>query len=143
MLDLITDFAVTLFAKLSMIFDFVSDKILPSSVAAVWILSKVYRNLRTLPTGELMRSLDSPSKKYTVNIYSGEYKNNTITFVRGEVVFNERTPFGRKQGPKNIFWQIRQHSVNRLFWVDEETIMIDEIALNVNFDRYDCRSVSA
>lgn len=86
-----------------------------------------------LPVGQLIEEFPSPDGTYQINAYlvSG---NATVDFsVRCEVV---ETASGAM---RNIYWQYRCSSANVL-WIDDHTVDINGIVLNVITDSYDWRN---
>lgn len=89
----------------------------------------LFTDISELPTGTLQSSSVSPSGEKTMNIYVVE--NNLGVAIRGEIEQNN-TKY-------NIFWQTGIDSVSAQ-WLDNETVMINEIPLNADDTfGYDCR----
>ena len=85
-----------------------------------------------LPEGKLIKSSLSPTQRYRVNAYLADGGATTDFAVRCEVV-NEHTGKIR-----NIYWNYHESDAE-LLWVDDETISINGIILNVITDMYDFR----
>jgi hypothetical protein len=90
--------------------------------------------MASLPKGEFLYKVDSPTKEYTINIYIASGTNVTVSdSIRGELVFNNRIKFS-----KNIYWQYRQSWVD-VIWLDNYTVNINGVILDVRRDIYDFR----
>lgn len=85
------------------------------------IKGNLFSDIAQLPTGTLASSSDSPSGNKTMNIYL--VKNNLGVAIRGEITENGKS--------HNIFWQTGIDKVEAV-WINEETVMINEIPLNSN-----------
>lgn len=83
--------------------------------------------------GTLIAEETSPDGTYTVKAYLGEHGATVADTVRGELVFND---MGRR--PKNIYWNYREQEAD-MYWVDEDTVVINGIELTVPSEVYDFR----
>lgn len=93
------------------------------------VKNSLFTDIADVPTGTFMESYPCASCEKKMNVYL--VKNNLGTAIRGEIEQD-----GKKH---NIFWQTGIDSVE-VKWLNEDTIQINEIPLNVN-DKfgYDCR----
>lgn len=95
--------------------------------------SCVVTDMDNLPQGELMETIYSPDGTYRINSFR-VLGNATVDFsVRCEVIENSS---GKK---RNIYWEYRCESA-RIEWIDNITVKINEIQLNVITDSYDWRN---
>ena len=85
-----------------------------------------------LPEGDLLESYLSPSGEYTLNIYVSSPALSSSA-IRGEIVYNNRN-----YKKKNIYWQYKVDDAN-VIWVEEDTVLINGVKLNVLKDTYDYR----
>src|SRR5690554_128160 len=83
--------------------------------------------------GVLIAEKISPDVTYTVKAYLGEHGATVANTVRGELIFNK---MGRK--PKNIYWNYREEEAV-VYWVDDDTVVINEKELTVPSEVYDFR----
>lgn len=89
----------------------------------------LFTDIAELPVGTLSSSCESPSGDQKLNIYL--IKNNLGVAIRGEI--------SNGQEKHNIFWQTGIDDVEAV-WINEDTVMINEIPLNANDTfGYDCR----
>ena len=87
-------------------------------------------DIKNLPKGTLMVSVDNPEKDMTLNIYLVE--NSLGKGIRGEIEKN-----GKKE---NVYWQTGIEKVN-CGWHNKKTIVINSVFLDVvRGDKFDCRS---
>lgn len=101
-------------------------------IVSVIGVSFIQYNLNRLPHGKFLTSSYSPDKTYLVNAYLFEGNATTDFAVRCEVVTvstNEK---------RNIYWQYHQETAD-IRWLDDSTVFINEIKLNVLTDSYDYR----
>ncbi|MBR6501826.1 MAG: hypothetical protein IKT42_00115 [Clostridia bacterium] len=93
------------------------------------VKNSIFTNIADVPTGTFVESYPCDSCEKKMNVYL--VKNNLGTAIRGEIESN-----GQKH---NIFWQTGIESVD-VVWINEDTILINEIPLDVNDTfGYDCR----
>ncbi len=82
--------------------------------------------------GEFLSSSDSPDGKYTVNAYIYRGSATEAETVRAELVDNDSGT------QKNIYLKYREQSA-RCEWLDNTTVAINGIELDVRSDTYDWR----
>ena len=97
----------------------------------VWSVSVI--DLQSLPKGELQSQVTSPDGNYTLKIYLCNGGATVDYAIRGEIVFNN----GKKE-TKNIYWNYHEKS-SEVKWIDEQTVEINGIKLNIFNDEYDWR----
>lgn len=103
----------------------------------IYLIYRFFFSMGSLPKGELLYKVDSPTNEYTINIYIVRGKNVTVSdSIRGELVFNNRIKFS-----KNIYWQYRQSWVD-VIWLDNYIVNINGVILDVRRDVYDFRKKS-
>jgi len=86
-----------------------------------------------LPTGVLTKQLLSPDQKNTLKIYRIESEAMQVSdAIRAEVQFNN----GEK---RNILYQSRQSDAE-VKWIDNDTVVINGIQLNIWGSQYDSRT---
>ena len=98
-------------------------------ISAVKALSP---DINDLPEGKFFISSFSPEESSRVDFYI--VKNSMGTAVRGEKVEGD--------SHTNIYWQTGIDSVN-VKWLDEYGVVINEIPLNLNTDKFDSRRGTA
>jgi outer membrane lipoprotein-sorting protein len=91
-------------------------------------------DMNRLPEGVLISEALSPDGTYTVKAYHVSGSATVSDSVRGELVFNNMI---RK--PKNIYWNYREDTAE-IIWIDEDTVTINGISLDVPEDRFDFRN---
>ena len=89
-------------------------------------------NMNNLPEGELKNTVVSPSGKCILNMYLCDGGATTDYSVRGEVVYDN----GEK---RNIYWNYHCEEFE-VSWIDDETVLINGIKLNIFDDEYDWRN---
>lgn len=92
-----------------------------------------FYDMSRLSGGTIIAEETSPDGTYTVKAYFGEHGATVANTIRGELVFNH---MARK--PKNIYWNYREEEAV-VFWVDEDTVVINEKELDVPGEVYDYR----
>lgn len=96
---------------------------------AFTVKNSIFTDIADVPTGTFVESYPCVYGDKKMNLYM--VKNSLGTAIRGEIESN-----GKKH---NIFWQTGIETVD-VQWVNEDTIMINEIPLDVNDTfGYDCR----
>lgn len=90
-------------------------------------------SMESLPKGEFLVEESSPDGKFTLKAYVTNGGATTSYAVRGELVFNEKN--GKT---KNIYWNYREEDAE-IFWVDNDTVIINNHTLNVPKEKYDFR----
>ena len=91
-----------------------------------------FYSMSSLPTGEYIGEEESPNGSYTVRIYRCGGGATVDWSVRGELVNNDT---GKK---KNIYWQYHKQNAE-VSWIDDCTVNIDDVTLDVPHDVYDYR----
>ena len=93
------------------------------------VKNSIFTDIADVPKGEFVESYDCDYCEKKMNVYL--VKNNLGTAIRGEIENGDQK--------YNIFWQTGIEMVD-VAWINEDTIMINGIPLDVN-DRfgYDCR----
>lgn len=81
--------------------------------------------------GELINSVESPNKAYTINAYLHENSLSSDA-VRCEVVNNVNDK------SRNIYWDYPRSSAE-IYWTGEESVNINGVELNIKTDIYDFR----
>lgn len=87
-----------------------------------------------LPEGEFLAEETSPDGKYTLKAYVANGGATTSYAIRGELIFNEKN-----DKSKNIYWNYREEAAD-IFWKDNDTVVINEHALDVPNDTFDFRN---
>jgi len=82
-----------------------------------------------LPEGEYLESLDSPNGEYTLKSYRYSGGATMDWSLRVEVVNNNT----KKE--YNIYWAYHEREAE-MNWIDEETIIINGVQLNIHKDYY-------
>lgn len=82
---------------------------------------------------ELIAESTSPNGTYTVNAYVSDGGATTSFTVLGELVFNEQNKRSKK-----IYWQYREENAN-IEWLDEHTVIINGVQLELPHETYDYR----
>jgi hypothetical protein len=93
----------------------------------------LFFDMGRLAEGTLITEESSPDGTYTVRAYLVEHGATVANTVRGELVFNNMV---RK--PKNIYWNYREEEAE-IYWIDEDTVVINEKELDVPGEVYDFR----
>lgn len=93
------------------------------------VKGSLFTDINELPVGTRVneKPISSPTGENAINIYL--VKNNLGVAIRGEILNGE--------GAHNIFWQTGIDTVE-VEWLDDNTVMINEIPINTTFG-YDCR----
>ena len=82
---------------------------------------------------ELIAESTSPNGTYTINAYLNNSHATTLFTVLGELVFNERN-----KRPIKVFWGKTESA--KIEWIDDDTVKINNIKLELPHDTYDYRS---
>lgn len=93
----------------------------------------VFYDMERLPEGDFLTESTSPDGCYTLKAYVSDGGATTSYAVRGELNFNEG-----KRKPKNIYWQYKMETAS-IKWVDNDTVIINDVELDVPNDTYDYR----
>lgn len=83
---------------------------------------------------ELIAESTSPNGTYTVKAYASNIGATVSYAVLGELVFNEEY-----KGSRKIYWQYKEDTAN-IKWVDEDTVRINDVELELPDEAYDYRS---
>lgn len=86
-----------------------------------------------LPQGEFLASSEAPNGLHRIDSYLCN-GGATVDFAVRCAVVNIATGEER-----NIYWQYHQQTV-QIEWVDEETVEINGVRLNIFTDKYDWRN---
>ena len=92
-----------------------------------------FYDMSRLPTGELISEVQSPGGTYTLKSYRTDGGATTSYAIRGELKFNTEN-----KKPKNIYWEYRVENAE-VEWLDEDTVMINGVQLDVPDEKYDFR----
>ena len=90
----------------------------------------VFFSLNALPEGELISSSVSPDGTYEIKIYLCNGGATVDYAIRGELVY--------ENGAKNIYWAYHEQDA-KVSWLDNYTVKINDIILDVRYDKYDYR----
>ena len=105
------------------------------AILIIFVLTLYYLfgSMARLPEGEFLKEATSPTGAYTVRAYLTNGGATTAYAVRGEVVYHKKN-----DKTKNIYWQYREQRAE-IFWLDDTTISINGIELDVRKEVYDYR----
>ncbi len=98
------------------------------------LIYRFFFSMNSLPKGDLIDSIDSPNGNNTVNVYLVRGSATVAEAIRCEIIFKDRLI----NKSRNIYWQYRQSEVE-ITWLNDTTIKINEIYLDINKDVYDYR----
>ena len=90
-------------------------------------------NINRLPEGEFLQLIESPKGDYTVKAYVSESGATVADAVRVEVIYHQK-----RDKTKNIYWGYRE-SEAEIIWLDNDTVSINGIVLDVRKEVYDWR----
>lgn len=93
--------------------------------------NSVFGDINNLPQGSLIDSSISPSGKYTVNAFLCDGGATVDYAIRCSITDSE----GKT---RNIYWNYHEKTV-KIEWLDDNTVSINGIVLNVETDKYDYR----
>lgn len=99
------------------------------------IIGFIFRDMDHLPEGELITSKDSPNGDYTINAYLCSGNATTDFSMRCSVKNN------KENTERNIYWQYHEEEAE-IIWIDDVTVDINGVKLNVETDSYDYRENS-
>ncbi len=102
------------------------------SIFIVFFIMLATSCMSTLPQGEFMKTSVSPDGEYRVNAYLCNGGATVDYAVRCEA---ETVSTGEK---RNIYWEYHCEEA-KIAWVDERTVVINGIELDVVEDSYDWR----
>ena len=97
------------------------------------VINHFFFSMSNLPEGEFLTESGSPNGEYTVRAYVSMSGATVADAVRGEVVYHQK-----KDKKKNIYWGYRE-STAEIVWIDEHTVSINGVKLDVRKDVYDFR----
>jgi hypothetical protein len=92
-----------------------------------------FYDMNRLPKGEFLTEESSPDGKYTLRAYVTNGGATTAYTVRGELVYNEK-----EDKTRNIYWNYREETAE-ITWTDEDTVVINEVSLDVPDEEFDFR----
>lgn len=92
----------------------------------------LFGDINKLPKGSLIHSSISPSGDYTVEAFLCDGGATVDYAIRCSVTDSE----GKT---RNIYWNYHERTVE-IDWLDESTVSINGIVLNVETDKYDYRT---
>lgn len=81
---------------------------------------------------EILQKVSSPDGTYTITAY---LNNGGATTAYAVLCSVKNNGTGKE---RNIYWQYRDFDAN-IIWLNEETVQIDGVELDVNKDTYDFR----
>ncbi|WOV87221.1 DUF5412 family protein [Sporosarcina oncorhynchi] len=111
----------------------VSGIIIGILVVLILLINYFFFSMHQLPDGDFLTDERSPSGDYTVKAYVSRSGATVADAVRGEVVYHKK-----KDKTKNIYWEYRE-SEAVIQWLDEHTVSINGVKLDVRKDIYDFR----
>ena len=97
------------------------------------VINHFFFSMSKLPEGEFLTEAKSPNGEYTVRAYVSRSGATVADAVRGEVIYHQK-----KDKKKNIYWGYRE-STAEIVWIDEHTVSINGVELDVRKDVYDFR----
>jgi hypothetical protein len=97
------------------------------------VINHFFFSMSNLPDGEFLTESQSPNGQYTVKAYVSMSGATVADAVRGEVVYHQK-----KNRKKNIYWGYRESTAD-IVWIDDHTVSINGIELDVRKDIYDFR----
>lgn len=97
------------------------------------LINYFFFSMQQLPDGDFLTEETSPSGNYTVKAYVSRSGATVADAVRVEVVYHKK-----KDKKKNIYWGYRE-SEAAILWLDEHTVSINGMKLDVRKDIYDFR----
>ena len=97
-----------------------------------WAVYHFTLDTQSVPKGEFLKSIESPSGKYTANAYHGQ-DNATVDFSVIVEIENKRN-----SKKKNIYFEYHCEEAD-LKWLSDSKIKINGKILNIHKDVYDFR----
>ena len=91
-----------------------------------------FYDIQRLEGQEIIQEVSSPNGTYTLTAYLNNGGATTDYAVLCSVRTNERN------NERNIYWQYRCEKAD-IVWIDEQTVQINGMELNVKKDTYDYR----
>ena len=99
-----------------------------------FIIFRVFFSLQSVPQGELIRSIQSPDRKYVIKTYFHQGNSLSADAVRGELVDLKR------QKKKNIYWNFHDEDPY-VKWLNNSEVLIGNQKLNIlKGETYDWRN---
>jgi hypothetical protein len=92
-----------------------------------------FYDMNRLPKGEFLTEESSLDGKYTLRAYVTNGGATTAYAVRFELVYNEK-----EDKKRNIYWNYREETAE-ITWTDEDTVVINEVSLDVPDEEFDFR----
>lgn len=102
-------------------------------VILLLLIKHFFFSLHHLPEGDFLTEAESQNGEYTVKAYVSRSGATVADAVRGEVIYHHKN-----DKKKNIYWEYRE-SEAEISWIDETTVLINGIKLDVRKDVYDWR----
>ena len=91
-----------------------------------------FYDIQRLEGQEVIQEVSSPNGTYTVTAY---LTNGGATTAYGVLCSVKNNSTGKE---KNIYWQYRCENAD-IIWLDEQTVQINGVKLNIKKDTYDYR----
>lgn len=107
--------------------------IIAGIVLVLFLVMNYFINHHT-PKGDLLTETVSPNGNYTVNTYVIHGNATVANSIRGEVVYHNK-----KDKKKTIYKGYREEEAE-VIWLDDHTVSINSIELDVRKDVYDWRA---
>lgn len=88
--------------------------------------------------GEVIESITSPDENYTANVYLINEGGATTRFQIRVAIYsnNNDTAYEKTFDDNTIYWEYGTGEKTTVFWVDKETIKINDVTLNIFNDTY-------
>jgi len=99
---------------------------------SVYIKNNFIYNINKIKTGEYIEELFSPNNEWTIKSYLIKGDSLIADCTRVELVNN------KTKEKKNIYYGYRENEVI-MVWIDNKTVEINDIVLNIHKDTYDWR----
>lgn len=97
----------------------------------IYLMYYFFYSLNSLPKGDLLASIKSPTNEYVINSYL--VRNSlSANAIRVELINNKTSK------RKNIYWGYPESTAN-IKWINEDIVEINGHILNIYKDRYDWR----
>ena len=97
------------------------------------VINHFFFSMQQLPEGEVLTEEISPGGDYTVKGYVSRSGATVADAVRGEVIYHKK-----RDKKKNIYWGYRESGAD-IRWIDEHTVSINGVELDVRKDVHDFR----
>lgn len=101
------------------------------SIVIIYLIYNFFYSLNSLPKGDLLESIKSPTNEYVINSY---LVRNSLSAdaIRVELINNKTLK------RKNIYWWYPESTAD-IKWINEDIVEINGHTLNIYKDRYDWR----